>query len=154
MRELTGSTSKTLLQNTAISQVDVEARDGTVIAEVEAFSVSSARDAFASEIRSAITSVAKEGGDVFALAEASANVYATAIAQAFAAASVQITSTASAGNPTPNWIPSRNVKVFLSPDLHKKLFDTHAVAYASLDYMVLPIRAYTRPSRPRFGAPT
>ena len=68
------------------------------MAEVEAFSVSSARDAFASEIRSAITSVAEKGGDVFALAEASANAYATAIAQAFAAASVQITSTASGGS--------------------------------------------------------
>ena len=59
-----------------------------------------------------------------------------------------------AGNPTPNWIPSRNLKVFISPDLHKKLFDANAAAYASLDYMVLPIRAYTIPSRPRFGAPT
>ena len=59
-----------------------------------------------------------------------------------------------AGNPTQNWIPSRNVKVFISPDLHKKLFDAHAAAYASLDYMVLPIRAYTSPSRSRFGAPT
>ena len=59
-----------------------------------------------------------------------------------------------AGNPTPNWIPSRNVKVFISPDLHKKLFDANAAAYASLDYMVLPIRAYTSSSRPRFGAPT
>ena len=59
-----------------------------------------------------------------------------------------------AGNPTPNWIPSRNIKVFISPDLHQKLFATHAAAYASLDYMVLPIRAYTSPSRPRFGAPT
>ena len=59
-----------------------------------------------------------------------------------------------AGNPTQNWIPSRNVKVFISSDLHKKLFDAHAAAYASLDYMVLPIRAYTSPRRPRFDAPT
>ena len=59
-----------------------------------------------------------------------------------------------AGNPTQNWIPNRNIKVFISPDLHQKLFKAHAAAYASLDYMVLPIRAYTSPSRPRFGAPT
>ena len=54
-----------------------------------------------------------------------------------------------AGQPLPEWIPSRNLKVFVSKTLYEQLKDPKT-AYATLDYMVLPIRSFARlPSAPR-----
>ena len=55
----------------------------------------------------------------------------------------------SAGQPLPEWTPSRNLKVFVSKTLYEQLKDPKT-AFATLDYMVLPIRSFTRPpSAPR-----
>ena len=51
-----------------------------------------------------------------------------------------------AGQPLPEWTPSRNVKVFVSKTLFELLKDPKT-AFATLDYMVLPIRSFTRPPR-------
>ena len=54
------------------------------------------------------------------------------------------------GQPLPEWTPSKNLKVFVSKTLHEQLFGDHKVAFATLDYMVLPIRPFARfPSAPR-----
>ena len=58
----------------------------------------------------------------------------------------------STGQPLPEWSPSRNLKVFVSKTLFEQLKDPKT-AFATLDYMVLPIRPFTRaPSAPR-GVP-
>ena len=55
----------------------------------------------------------------------------------------------SAGQPLPEWTPSRNLKVFVSKTLYEQLMDPKT-AFAMLDYMVLPIRSFARlPSAPR-----
>ena len=54
------------------------------------------------------------------------------------------------GQPLPEWTPSKNLKVFVSKTLHEQLFGDHKAAFATLDYMVLPIRPFARfPSAPR-----
>ena len=54
----------------------------------------------------------------------------------------------SAGQPLPEWTPSRNLKVFVSKTLYEQLKDPKT-AFATLDYMVLPIRSFARlPSAP------
>ena len=50
----------------------------------------------------------------------------------------------SAGQPLPEWTPSRNLKVFVSKTLYELLKDPKT-AFATLDYMVLPIRPFSRP---------
>ena len=59
------------------------------------------------------------------------------------------------GKPTKDWTPSRNIRVVISKTLlHEELFTANKTLYASLDYMVLPIRAYICPTIARSGAPT
>ena len=56
----------------------------------------------------------------------------------------------SSGQPFPEWSPSKNLKVFVSKTLHEQLFGDQKAAFATLDYMILPIRPFARfPSAPR-----
>ena len=48
------------------------------------------------------------------------------------------------GQPLSDWIPSRNLKVFVSKALHEKLFAEHKSQYAKLDCMVLLICPFVR----------
>ena len=57
-----------------------------------------------------------------------------------------------AGQSLPEWTPSRNLKVFVSKTLFEQLKDPKS-AFATLDYMVLPIRAFTRPPSSSRGIP-
>ena len=56
------------------------------------------------------------------------------------------------GQPLPEWTPSRNLKVFVSKTLFEILKDPKS-AFATLDYMVLPIRSFTRSPRVPQGVP-
>ena len=56
------------------------------------------------------------------------------------------------GQPLPEWTPSRNLKVFVSKTLFELLKDPKT-AFATLDYMVLPIRSFTRSPRAPQGVP-
>ena len=48
------------------------------------------------------------------------------------------------GHPLPKWLPSKNLKVFISKTLYEKLHEERKTPYATLDYMVLPIRPFVR----------
>ena len=48
------------------------------------------------------------------------------------------------GQPLPEWTPSKNLKVFISKTLHEQLLGEHKAPFATLDYMVLPIRPFVR----------
>ena len=52
------------------------------------------------------------------------------------------------GNPLPEWLPICNLRVFISRNLHEKIFAGKATSYANLDYMILPIRIFNSPTRP------
>ena len=48
------------------------------------------------------------------------------------------------GQPVPEWLPSKNLKVFISKTLHEELLGENKAPFATLDYMVLPIRQFVR----------